>query len=186
MADGRTLQIFRDGRKHVATERVQLPVGAQANLYTLSRMAEIVREDSAMLDMRAWVRRDLAPGDTVQARVNAAFAYCRDKVRYLPEADDTETIADLWSCLNGLDENSPVGDCAIKSVALATCLGCLNLRPFFRALQQLPDADFYNHVFVGLYTDGKFVALDPTPPEFRPGDQLGSITHLDFQIWPVI
>lgn len=180
MPNGRTLQRFRDGRRQKDTHSIQLPTGAEANLYTLSEMAKIVREDAALPDLRAFAERYIIRG----GGVDAAFSFCRDEIHYRPEGPDTETIADMWSCMFGIDPTQAVGDCAIKSTVLATLLSYLKLKPIFRALQQIPGADFYNHVFVGYHdAAGKFVALDPTPPEFRPGDMLPSLSYLDYRIF---
>lgn len=187
MSDGRTLQIFRDGRRYKAPEPIMLPPGAEGNLTTLSEMAKIVREDARLPDLRNFAMREIIGGEarTLEAQISKAYSFCRDEIRYLPEGDGTETIADLWSCMYGLNSQHPVGDCAIKSVALATLLSYLksHSKPFFVAIKQRPNQEWFDHVFVGVDRGGRMEALDPTPPEFQKGMSLPSYTTMRFHIF---
>jgi len=185
MADGRILRIYRDGRKHERLLERQLPTGAQANLETLAEMQRIVKADSREPDLRNFVFREIIGLDkkTLPEQIEAAFTFCRDQIIYEPEKAGYETIADLWSCCYALDPEHASGDCAIKCVALATCLSYLNLQSIdFVAIQQIPNADFYNHVYVAATTGGRQIKLDPTPPEFRIGDALPNIRRLHYKI----
>jgi transglutaminase-like putative cysteine protease len=185
MPNGRLLQIFRDGKRSRDRRYVQLPAGAQGNVATLFEMATIVREDSLFPDLRNFVFRELIGVDkkTTAEKMAAAFYYCRDRIVYLQESETTETVADLWSCLYSLNNDHPAGDCAIKSVALATCLSYLNLKPYFVALQQIPGADFFNHVFVAIDSDGKEIGMDPTPEDFEIGQELGYLARMHYSIF---
>lgn len=182
---GRVLQIFRDGRRHKKQLFQQLPVGAKGNLETLAVMKEIVLSDSKETDIKAFVMREIIGLDkqTQAEKVKAAFEFCRDRIIYSPEKDGLETVADLWSCLYALNPAHATGDCAVKSVALATCLSYLNLKPYFVAIQQVKGATYFNHVFVGAEIEGKQTTLDPTPKEFRIGDELKSFSRLIYRIF---
>jgi hypothetical protein len=192
MPDGeRYLQTFRNGNRTVSPTPLLLPDGAQGNIQTLSAMAEIVREDAPARDIRAWIMRDLLGGTsaTLDSWVDAAYRHCRDLIVYRDELDDAETVSDLWSCEYFLDAEglTAVGDCAVKSVALATMIGAvssLKIQPWFIAIRQDPAADFFNHVYVGMrWPDGRFEALDATPPDARPGQYAGSVEQLHYYIW---
>lgn len=183
--DGRILQIYRNGFR-TGVRNIQLPVGAQANLITLSEMAKIVREDSQYDDLRNFVFREIIglEKQSLSEQMERAFAFCRDQIVYQDEAAGKETIADLWSCLYKFNPKHAVGDCAIKSVALATCLSYLNLKPYFVAIRQIPNADFYNHVFVAIQDEkGQEIGLDATPREFGIGRILQYYGRLNFQIF---
>lgn len=190
MPNGRILQIYRDGRRREERQLIQLPRGAQGNLRTLAEMGEIVAHDCRQPDVRRFALDACIGSDhrqlSLDDKIERAFQYCRDAIVYRPEPAGYETLADLWSCLYAVSDAGPTGDCAIKSVALATVFCSLNLRPFFVALKQIAHADYFNHVFVGLdNADGKgWTAYDPTPPEFRPGDLLDSrvMLHYRFRI----
>ena len=82
-----------------------------------------------------------------------------------------------------LNDKSAVGDCSLKCVALATCFAFLGLKPSFVALGQVPNVDYYNHVYLGLSEDGKFVSYDPTPKEFRIGDEAKGLRKLIYPIF---
>lgn len=181
MSDGRTLQIFRDGNRREAARRLLLPAGAEANLITLREMTQIVREDSQFSDLRKFIFKYVGlENKTLDEQIKRAFEFCRDEIVYQEEKTGFETIADFWSCQFVLDSK---GDCAIKSLSLATMLSYLNLKPFFTALRQLKNADFFNHVFVSYRYEGKTVWLDPTPPEFVVGKRLKAYSSLDFHIF---
>lgn len=180
MSDARILHIWRHGR--LETKRsIELPDGAQGNIETLGIAAKIVREDAQNGGLKAFAQREILRGGGIEA----AYAYCRDQVVYdnRDEVNNTETVADLFSAVYGLNADHAAGDCTIKSTALATLLVFLNLRPFFVAIRQIPNADFFNHVFVGVNGPNGFEALDPTPPEFRPGDELSFYSRLDYMIF---
>lgn len=185
MEKGRVLRIFRDGKRHKKQLFQQLPVGAKGNLETLEVMKKIVREDSLETDLRNFVMREIIGLDkqTQTDKINAAFYYCRDKIVYKPEQDGFETVADLWSCLYALDANRAIGDCAIKSVFLATCFSFLGFKPIFTAVQQIPNATFYNHVYLTCLIDGKKTVFDATPENFKPGDELNSFSKLQYPIF---
>jgi hypothetical protein len=186
MSEGRILQIIRDGRRFTAQTKLQLPPGAEANLITLSEMAKIVREDAQFPDLKNFVFREVIgsePGKSISEKIDIAYQFCRDQIIYEPEKDGYETIADLWSCFYALNAKHAQGDCAIKSVALATMLCYLNLKPFFVAIKQVPKVDWFNHVFVGVTANGKEIGLDPTPENFRPGQTLKSFQRINFHIF---
>jgi hypothetical protein len=182
---GRILQIFRDGRRHEKKLFQQLPAGSQGNLETLAVMKEIVVCDSKEPDLKNYVFREIIGLDkkTPAEKVEAAFIYCRDRIIYEPEKDGLETVADLWSCIYALNPEHATGDCAIKCVALATCLSYLNLKPVFVAVSQFKGASSFNHVYLSYQADGKQTTLDPTPKEFRVGDEVKSFTKLYYRIF---
>ncbi len=182
---GRTLQIFRDGRRSVAKQTIQLPPGAQGNVQTLSEMAKIVREDFTQHDLKNFVMREIIGLEkrTMSEKTNAAFEFCRDEIIYDPEKDGFETVADLWSCCYALNDKHASGDCSIKVVALATCLSFLGLKPVFVALGQVPKVDYFNHVYLGIYSHKKLVAFDPTPKQFRVGDEAKGLRRLVYPIF---
>ena len=182
---GRVLQIFRDGRRHERQLFQQLPVGAEGNLETLAVMKRIVVEDSKQKDLKAFAIREIVGTDkrTTTDKVKRAFEFARDEIIYSPEKDGLETVADLWSCLYCLNFDHPAGDCAIKCVALATLLSYFDLKPSFTAIRQVPNATFFNHVYLTCRIDGKQTALDPTPRDFQIGDETNSLSRIHYKIF---
>lgn len=182
--DRRYLQVIRDGRKWKAEQPVLLPIGAQGNRETVAHMCRIVLEDSVQPDVRVWALRTFIgiENKTVVDQINAAFRYCRDAIVYRDEGPGTETVADLWSCNYALDKRYPTGDCAIKSTALATLLAIVGVTPSFVIIRQVPNVDWFNHVYVQILVDGSETVLDPTPENFRPGD---SQPFLEREVIPI-
>lgn len=181
-SQGRVLRIYRDGRRHEKVLTRQLPVGAKANLETLLVMKQIVNEDAKETDIKNFVFREIIGLDkkTLPAQIEAAYRFCQKQIKYESEADGFETVCDLWSAL--YRKSYPAGDCSIKSVSLATCLSYLGLKQEFVAVQQIPNAKFYNHVFLCCFLDGKRIYLDPTPDRFNVGDKLPSFNRLHLPI----
>lgn len=191
--DGRILQIFTDGNRH-PPRRIQLPRGYEANLETLDEMKKIVAHDARMGDLRnMWTWAILKDGSLKQ-RMDRAYDFCRDTIRYKLEDEGFETVSDLWTTCFALNFQ---GDCVLKSVGLATLLCYLNLKPWFCAIRQLPETtdmlskkypfanteDYFNHVYVKTIVDGKEISLDPTPPEFRPGDKVKAFVEYNCHIF---
>ena len=182
--DGRTLRIFRDGRKHDKTLSKPIPRGAAGNMETLAEMAKIVREDALESDIGVFVNRYIiGNARSLNQKIEKVFTFARDAIIYDQEKNGNETEADLWSCLFALNPNNPQGDCAVKSVFIATCLSYLGLKPKFVAIQQVPKANYFNHVFVQVEAEGKTIILDATPKEFRVGDELESFARLIYPIF---
>lgn len=175
MSDGRILKVWREGREQ-PPRLIQLPDDAQASYLTLAEMKKIVREDASYTDVRNFAfDRVFRSAKTIGDQINIAFDFCQNTIAYKEEDSGLETIADLWSACYSLGFK---GDCAIKCVALATLLCYLNFKPRFIALQQIPGADYFNHVFVEIVTNGKLLSLDPTYPETKIGDELPGVTRL--------
>lgn len=191
--EGRILQIFTDGNRH-PPRRIQLPRGYEANLETLGEMKKIVAHDAQLGDLRnMWTWAVLKNGSLTE-RIDRAFEFCRDTIRYKLEDEGFETVADLWTTCFALNFQ---GDCVLKSVGLATLLYYLNLKPWFCAIRQLlptedilskkyPFAntdDYFNHVYVKTVVDGHVLSLDPTPPEFRPGETVHGFVEYNYRMF---
>jgi hypothetical protein len=175
--DGRLLKIYRDGRRFERITTKRLPPGAKGNLETLAVMKEIILADSQEPDLGNFIFREIIGLDkkTLGEQINAAYTFCRDKIIYNQEKDGFETVADIWSCMYALNPFHPIGDCAIKVVALCTSLSFLNLKPSLVMIGQFEGVDFYNHVFCSAVIDGKETTLDPTPQNFIIGQEAESL-----------
>ena len=180
----RNLQIFRDGRKHTKFSQRPIPPGAKGNFETLEEMKKIVFEDSQENDLKNFVLREIVgQKSSLREQLQAIFLYARDRIRYEPERDGYETVADLWSCLYSFDPKTAIGDCVQKSIFIATCLSYLGFNPFFSAIQQIPNADFFNHVYVECEINGNLTVFDATPPNFQIGDEGEFYNKMRFYIF---
>jgi hypothetical protein len=166
------LIVHRDGRKFEKVKTGLLLPGALGNQQTLEEMSKIVREDSRSEDLKRFAKRTLLPGIEKKPRnetLNRIYEFCRDSILYLDDLRGVERVADLWSCLYSLSEFAPVGDCVIKSTALATLLSLFGFEPVFIVSKISERSESFNHVFCGLATTGnQFLRIDPTPEQFQP------------------
>lgn len=168
------LEIIRDGRHHAPIQLRNIGEGVQGNIDALAAMARIVREDVTQPDLRAFVMREVVasiPGHKYGEEIDACFQFARDAIVYRRDPIGVERVVDMWSTMYALNPEQPEGDCGVKSVFLATCLGLLGQVPFFLVMTQDPSAQEYSHVYVGTIFNKKFLPLDPTPEDEDPGWQ---------------
>lgn len=183
--EGRLLKIYRDGRRFERLQTIRLPKGAKGNIATLEVMAQIIREDSQEQDLKNLVMRDIIGLEkkTLSEQVSAAYEFCKNKIIYEQEKDGFETVADLWSCLYALNPLHPVGDCAIKTVAMGTCLSFIGLKTKLVAIGQIEGVEYYNHVFPTAAIDGKETTLDATFLDFQMGQELASLRRFEMEVF---
>lgn len=181
------LEIIRDGRRTSAPLLFQpITDDTQGNLVTLAAMARIVREDVVQPDLRAFVNREVVgsvPGHAFRNEIDACFEFARDRIVYRRDPVGVERVADLWSTMYALNPERPEGDCGIKSVFLATCLGLLGHTPFFVLMSETAAADSYSHVYVGTILNGEYIPLDPTPEDFLSGQRPAAMKEMIFPIF---
>lgn len=180
------LEIIRDGRRRLPIQLFNISDDVQGNLDALSAMATIVREDVAEPDLRAFVMREVVGdvgGHQHNEEIQACFEFARDEIVYRRDPVGVERVVDMWSCLYALNPEQPEGDCGIKSVFLATCLGLLGQTPFFVVMTESPSADSYSHLYVGTIFRNKALYLDPTPENFEAGQQPPGLVHMVYPIF---
>jgi transglutaminase-like putative cysteine protease len=136
--------------------------GIEGTLATLDLMALTVRggqgpDFSGFRDpaIQQTAQRTVRHQSTSHRIVEELFDFCRDRIRYVNHPFDLQVVQDA---ARTLDFES--GDCVSKSVCLATLLACLDFLPRFVA--QKFDATGYDHVYVEVWLDGQWIALDPT------------------------
>lgn len=83
--------------------------------------------------------------------------WVRDRIRYVGDIEDVETIADPVSILK-----IGAGDCDDKATLLAALLLSIGHTPRFVALAQTPGQ--FNHVWVQDLLDGRWIDLETTEP----------------------
>jgi len=177
------LIIHRDGRKFERVTNHALLPGALGNKQTLDVMSKIVREDSESEDLRRFAARDLLPGieqKPCNEILQQIYDFCTNRIQYLDDVPGVERVADLWSCLYSLGEFVPLGDCVIKSVALATLLSFFDFKPYFVASKISEQSNSFNHVFCGLQQNSINFRLDPTPIERQPPRMVSLYFHQIF------
>lgn len=126
---------------------------------TLATMCQV--KDQAKLDpnLRARVASLLlyAPERDERAKIETLFAYARDRVRYLADIVDVETLSDPETTIR-----IGAGDCDDKALLLATLLEVAGQPAGFIATGYSAPQVF-EHVYVGAeLADGSLLPLDPS------------------------
>jgi hypothetical protein len=91
------------------------------------------------------------------AEINALYSFVRDRIRYVRDIRNVETLHTADRVLANKQ-----GDCDDKSVLLASLLESLGHKTRFVAVG-FKAADF-NHVYVEVYVNGKWLPLETTEP----------------------
>lgn len=180
------LQVFRDGHKSRSYFEPLQP-GDHGTVQTLEVMARIVREDATQPDLRKFVLKEVVGsavrGHDFSGEINRCFEFARNQIVYRRDPVGVERVSDLWSTLYALSPGEPEGDCGIKSVFLASCLALVGNRPVFVVIRQTPQDVTFKHVYVGLFHEGKYLPLDPTPQEKPSGYEAQFLARALFPIF---
>jgi transglutaminase-like putative cysteine protease len=156
----------------------QLPSGVAGTRQALAEMAAFVQRDSTDLGLRNFALQivDSAAGHDFQGEMQRLFAYVRDRITYRRAPVGTQLVADARRTLQ-----MGVGDCAMKSVLLATLLATIGHPSQFVILSF--DGDDYQHVFIEALVSGHWVALDPTNEQARLGWAQSAVQVDRYQIF---
>ena len=98
------------------------------------------------------------PQKAYNAEINTLFEFVRDKIRYMRDVNQVETLQtpDVTLSLG-------YGDCDDKSVLLATMLETTGHPARFVAIGTKPGR--FQHVYVETLSGKKWIPLDPTEPQ---------------------
>lgn len=153
--------------------------GNSGTVQTLQWMARLARKDASDPRVRALalqIARN-CPGHGFQCEIAAIFHYVRDKITYRKDPITQERVQDtIRTCFQ-----FGSGDCDDKSVALAGLLGSLAHKSRFCVIGH--SNNNFSHVYVEVYTDGEWIALDPTPERAQLGWAAESSHRAVFPIW---
>jgi len=140
---------------------VQAPDGMPGVEHTLQRMRDLVRSGRVDPAVRgtALTLIALLPEHDRAGEINALFEFVRDRIRYVPDVLDVETLATAGTTLA-----TAAGDCDDKSVLLAALLESIGIATQFMATGYASPT-WFDHVYVrALLPSGEWLALDPTEP----------------------
>lgn len=186
MAATTTLQVWRDGKNWRQPHTEMLKPGDAGTVQALAYAAHFVREDGPRADVRRFVLEQMVGGVRGHdhlGEIRACHDYARDRIVYRRDPLGVERVADFWSVLRGLAPGGrPEGDCLLKSVVLATSLWSLQVKPYFAVIKQRHDDNGFRHVYVAVEWEGKELALDPTPPDARPGWEAGHLVKRYYEV----
>lgn len=136
----------------------KLPYGVAGTREALSKMANFVRRDKDDLGLREFALKIVGrvPGHQFSGEAKKLFDYTRSKIIYRRAPYGTQLVSDARRTLK-----MGVGDCAMKSVLLATLLACIGHPSRFVVLSY--DGQDYQHVCIETWLNGEWVPMDPTP-----------------------
>ena len=137
-------------------------------------MVKLVREakkDPSLQEFAASLVQNL-PQKDFRGEITAVFNFVRDRIRYLNDVRDLETLRTPQKTLELRQ-----GDCDDKSTLLATLLECIGKTTRFKAVgvRNGPLSHVYVQVCVGFSDRGqhKWMSLDstmPNPAGWQPPD----------------
>lgn len=165
---------------------VNLRAGVEGNYQTLRRMRAFVLLDYAALPI-VETAQDIVKnlrGHDFRGEIETLFRYCRDQIRYVRDPEDEQVIQNA-----AYTTKRRAGDCVDKSVLLATLCAAIGHTPRFVTLSydtpQAHEKWFYRHVFCEVMDSqtGKWIALDPTPENYIPGQESASLHRATFPIF---
>jgi transglutaminase-like putative cysteine protease len=145
----------------------RIPDGIAGTRRTLDLMREIVNRSRIDPEIRATaINLTLAqPERDEYGEVGQLFAFVRDRIRYVGDVNDVETLTDPIHTLH-----LEAGDCDDKVTLLASLLESIGYRTRF-VVAAYNSADAFEHVILEVFCGGDWLALDPTEsggPGFEP------------------
>ncbi len=129
-------------------------------MQSLRQMRQFVKEgriDPIIIEAARGICLMSAQKNTL-AEIDALFRFVRDRVRYVHDVLDTETISPAWYTLH-----TRSGDCDDKAVLLASLLEAIEIPTRFIVAGYTSDA--YEHVYLMACIDDDIcIEMDPTEP----------------------
>lgn len=137
------------------------PDGVDGVLNTLRHMRAFVRQGRVDPVIRSTALNLLAlvPERDSQGEIRALFEFVRDRIRYIADVLDVETLADARRTLE-----TAAGDCDDKAILLAALLESVGIATQFVATgYEMPG--FFEHVYLrALVPSGQWLPLDASEP----------------------
>ncbi len=133
-----------------------IPSGPAGTRATLNFMRSLVREAKKDIRLREFAMslvRHL-PGKDFYGEINTIFMFVRDKIRYIRDIDNIETIATPQKTLEYRQ-----GDCDDQAVLLATLLIMIGHPSRFIAIAI---GGSFVHVYVETRLGNRWLGMDPT------------------------
>lgn len=137
-----------------------IPDGAEGVRQTLYLMRSLANQYKTNLALRSLAASLVQPLDQKDfaGEVKALHAFVRDRIRYLKDVDDVETVQSPDKTLQ-----LGYGDCDDKATLLATLLKSIGHPARFVAIGTGKPGD-YSHVFVDTFIKGRWIPLETTEP----------------------
>ena len=135
--------------------------GVRETLRAMARIVQRYKTDPGIYTLSRQLTRHL-PSNDVQGEIRAIHAFVRDKVRYINDVEDVETLQTPDYTLK-----CGQGDCDDKAMLVNTLLAATGRKTFFLAVGL--DEEFYSHVLGGVRLGTRQIPLETIVPNVPPG-----------------
>lgn len=152
-------RLLMQGLPATTARTVNTPDGERGTRAALAVMARYAREGKTDWRVRALAMdlvKDLPPKDYL-AEATIIHRFVRDKIRYVRDINDVETVATPIETLK-----SGQGDCDDKSTLIAALLESIGFVTRFCAVAKFPGQ--WSHVLTQCDINGKWLSLECTEP----------------------
>jgi len=146
---------------------MQMPRGNAGTAKTLKIMRALVHQAVVSVQMQEFAYRVVqnVAGHNFAGEIRQCFYYVRDGITYRRDPKGVELVKHPKHTIR-----QGVGDCDDKSILLATLLTILGREVAFVVSSK--DGRNWDHVYVAVKHEGRWVALDPTNERAEPGWQV--------------
>lgn len=146
---------------------MQMPRGNAGTAKTLKIMRALVHQAVVSVQMQEFAYRVVqnVAGHNFAGEICQCFYYVRDGITYRRDPKGVELVKHPRHTIR-----QGVGDCDDKSILLATLLTILGREVAFVVSSK--DGRNWDHVYVAVKHEGRWVALDPTNERAEPGWQV--------------
>lgn len=149
--------MFLNRKPDNRTFLAEIPEGRAGVLCTLKLMSKLVKiwKVQPMIRHKAISLTAHLPSKKFSGEVDALFSFARDRIRYIQDVEDVETIQTPDVTLY-----NAAGDCDDKSTLLSALLESIGHKTRFRAIGLTPGE--YEHVYVETLIGNDWIPLDCT------------------------
>lgn len=155
------MRVFHPTPSDMHGDVVPLSDGAMGIMQTLKQMRKYVaagRVDPRIVESARSIVL-MCPGKDTIAEIQTLFQYVRDRIRYVNDVLETETLSPAWYTLH-----TRSGDCDDKSVLLASLLEAIGIETRF-CVTGYDDGGNFSHVHVlACPAPEMMIDLDTTEP----------------------
>jgi len=148
--------------------------GARGVRQTLAVMRSLVRQYRTDLGLLSTARNliFLAPEKDEMAEAECLFRFVRDQIRYTRDIHDVETVSSPDKTLA-----FQCGDCDDKTTLLATLAECVGFPTRFVVTGYSAPGQ-YEHVYLQLLVNNRWVSADPTEPQNLGWEPPGAVARM--------
>jgi transglutaminase-like putative cysteine protease len=156
---------------------VHLANGVSGVHQTLRMMRQLVNQCKTNTQIRQAATNTvfLTPEKDEYSEAEAIFNFVRDRIRYVKDVNDIETLSTPMLTLEGR-----LGDCDDQTVLLASMLESVGYPTRF-VVEGYTTPGEYEHVYMQALVFGQFISMDPTEQKYMgwsPPDPVSQLVEI--------